>query len=92
MEKQIDIFGKETDIAEIEKKEKLKRKRYKTMQQRHGTTEGKKCGDCIHCVAHRQSKTWYKCNLWIVSNSSATDIRLKDTACRLYESEVTDNG
>ena len=87
MEKQIDIFGNETNIAEIEKKEKLKRKRYKTMQQMYGTKEGKKCGTCKHCIGYSRSKTWYKCSLWFISHSSATDIRLKDTACNKYESE-----
>ena len=87
MEKQIDIFGNETNIAEIEKKEKLKRKRYITMQQMYGMKEGKKCGTCKHCIGYRQSKTWYKCKLWFISHSSATDIHLKDTACNKYESE-----
>ena len=88
MEKQIDIFGNETDISEIEKKEKLKRKRYKTMQQIHGIKQGRKCGDCKHCEGHNyHGKTYYKCGLWYQSHSSATDIRLKDTACNKYESE-----
>lgn len=89
--KQIDIFGNQTDLSAIEKKEKLKRKRYRTMQQMHGIREGKRCGDCKHCVGYKQSKTWYKCKLWIMSHSAATDIRLKDTACNKFESEESSN-
>ena len=82
--KQLDIFGNEV-IVKPEKK-----RRYSTMQQIHGIKEGKKCGDCKHCVGFRQSKTWYKCKLWIMSHSTATDIRLKDTACNKWESEEND--
>ena len=92
MQKQLDIFGNEIKINEIVRREKQKRKRYRTMQQIHGIKEGNICGDCKHCVGFRQSKTWYKCDLWIMSHSSATDIRLKDTACNKFESEVSDNG
>ena len=80
--KQLDIFGNETDCADPPKRGR----RYKRMQEINGLLPGKTCGTCKHCVGYRQSRTWYKCELWIVSASSATDIRKKNTACRRGES------
>jgi hypothetical protein len=88
MEKQIDIFGNEIDISQIENNEARKRKRYRSMQAMFGTKEGYRCATCKHCEQHHyHNKKYYKCKLWFQSHSAATDIRLKDTACKLYESE-----
>lgn len=88
-ELQVDIFGNEIPIDQIpQQKQIVGAKKYKTMQQLHGTSEGKTCKTCKHCVAYRHNfKTYYKCDLWIVSSSKATDIRLKNTACKKYEEE-----
>lgn len=87
--KQLDIFGNEVTV----KKEFPVGKRYRTMQQMYGIKEGKKCGDCKHCInCGYHGRSYYKCELWIISHSSATDIRLKNTACNKYESEETKDG
>lgn len=78
--KQIDIFGNEINIEDLPKPPSGRK--YKTMQQLHGEFIGKKCGDCVHCLKVRyHRKTYYKCELWHISNSEATDIRLKNVAC-----------
>ena len=82
--KQIDIFGNETEPPE----KHIWRRKYKRMQEIYGITVGKTCKTCKHLCSYTQSTKWYKCELWIVSNSAATDIRLKDTACGKYEDKV----
>lgn len=86
--KQIDMFGNEVDFGEVPTGIKQGgRPKYKRMQELHGELRGFQCKGCKHCVAYGYNRTYYKCDLWIISNSEATDIRLKDTACKKYEQE-----
>ena len=87
MIEQIDIWGNSVPIEKT-KISKSGRKRYKKMQEVYGTLEGKTCKTCKNCICYSYyKKRWYKCQKWIVSNSSATDIRLKNTACKKYEED-----
>lgn len=83
-----DIFGNVTEPPE----QKREGNRYRTMQELHGVKEGNDtCKTCGHCVRyHYHGKTYYKCELWIISNSEATDIRLKNKACNKYKKECDD--
>lgn len=82
----IDLFGEESEPP-VPKKGARKRK---TMQETYRTLDGFTCGQCKHCIGnHWNGKNYYKCELWHISYCSATDIRLKDTACRKFE--VTKN-
>ena len=78
-----DIFG---NISEPPEK-KHEGNRYKTMQELHGIKEGNDtCKTCEHCLQERyHGRTYYKCELWHISNSASTDIRLKNKACNKYE-------
>ena len=90
MDKQIDAFGNEIPISDLVYRP-ISGRKYKTMQQLHGELSNKKCGCCKHCVVIRHNrKNFYKCELWYVSSSEATDIRLKNVACKKYEEQ--DNG
>lgn len=81
--KQFDMFGNEVEVADAQSNKG--RSAYKTMQELYGEFKGFNCGTCKYCEAHEYNgKTYYKCWKWIVSNSSATDIRLKDVACKKY--------
>lgn len=85
--KQFDMFGNENEPVPIKNKG---RRKYPTMQYLYGITEGKTCKSCKHLMnGYYHGKSYYKCELWIVSHSSATDIRLKNKACGKYE--VTEN-
>ena len=88
MAKQIDIYGNLTELPPEPKKGG--RKKYASMQSLHGVTEGKTCKTCNHllCYENWNSKRFYKCELWHISNSAATDIRLKNKACGKYEEET----
>lgn len=44
-----------------------------------------KCKECAHCVGVRANRTHYKCEKMGITHSAATDIRLKDDSCRLFE-------
>ena len=85
MSKQLDIFGGET---EIEEQPRTSGRRYKRMQEVCGTIAGKTCKTCGHLlIRDHHGRRYFKCELWIVSGSQATDIRLKDTACGMYEED-----
>lgn len=46
------------------------------------------CKDCKHCVKVQcGSRAHYKCKMMGISSSDATDIRLKDIACRFFEKD-----
>lgn len=49
-----------------------------------GLVEEHKCKDCEHLVAYKQSRTWYKCEIYGDTRSSASDWCLRWIACGLY--------
>lgn len=51
----------------------------------YGYDEQHRCKDCANLRSYQANRKWYKCAKMGESRSSATDIRLKDFACRLYE-------
>lgn len=61
--------------------------RIKTMQEMYGYTEGQTCKTCKHVVKRKWNKIYYKCDLWRLSHSSSTDIRLKNKACGRWEKD-----
>jgi hypothetical protein len=78
---QFDIFG---GISEPPEKPKPDRK-FKTMQEQCGTIPDHTCKECYHHLTyHYHDKYYHKCELWKISHSTATDIRLKDTACKKF--------
>lgn len=85
-----DIFGNVT----VPPEQKREGNRYRTMQELHGIKDGNDtCKTCKHCACYTNrgcNRHYYKCELWIISSSEATDIRLKNKACNLYESEDTE--
>lgn len=48
---------------------------------------GYTCKSCTHCYGRDTyaGKRFYKCDLMRATKGSATDIKLKDQACRRYE-------
>ena len=82
-EEQLNLFG---EVATFEPDEKPKRRKFKTMQEVFGLTEGKRCKECKHIITRRYSKNYYKCALWRVSASAASDIRVNAVACGKFES------
>ena len=80
---QYDIFG---NLVEYIEPKTSGRNKYRTMQELHGIKEGETCRTCKHCIVRwYHGRTYYKCELWIISNSVATDIRLKSKACNKWE-------
>ena len=77
------LFGELQEYCPENKPQKG-REKYKTMQEIHGYMEGQVCGTCKHCRSIEYSKKYYKCDAWILSNSAATDIRLKNKACGIW--------
>ena len=85
---QLDIFGNAIPVEKLELKNRRGREKYKTMQQLYGELPEHKCKECKHCICiDYHNRTYYKCELWIMSNSAATDIRLKNVACKKFEKE-----
>ena len=57
----------------------------------HGYDDEHKCGDCEHCVrVNAGHRTVYKCKVMGITSSTATDIRLKDIACRAWKRREDD--
>ena len=81
---QRDMFGGEKPLEQVQV-QKVGRNKYKTMQATHGLRKDKKCRDCKHLYCKPWRVNYYKCDMWYQSNSSATDIRLKDVACNMFE-------
>lgn len=85
--KQLDIMGNEIDYFELNKPqinihESLK-ERFRKI---NGYLKGKTCKECKYHKAFKYHyKTYHKCEKMGISSSEATDIRLKDCACRLFE-------
>jgi hypothetical protein len=88
---QISLTGEEVPI-QVPEPHKPPTRKYRTMQQLHGTTPRKICGDCEHFIRHRWDKVYFKCELWHMSHSAATDIRKKDQACGLFKERVSEDG
>ena len=89
MFKQIDIFGNEVSVEVAdppEEKERRGRPKRATMNEIWGTFEGKKCGDCKHFLRiNYHGRTYFKCDLWALSHSNATDKQVRDMACKRWE-------
>ena len=83
---QLDIFGNLVPVEHAvsrHPRETIKT-RYRRM---YGYDEAHRCGDCRHLVKTEANRTYYKCELIGISASEATDIRLKDVACKRWEAE-----
>ena len=81
---QMDIFGDAIaveDIATREPRSSIK-SRFRKM---YGFDEEHRCANCIHLIANKRDRTYYKCEVMGLSASEATDIRLKDIACKRWE-------
>ena len=83
---QIDIFGNDVPVSFIETKP---RKSIRQMfRDQCGYDHSHICKDCKHLVCNRYNyKNYYKCDLMGITDSEATDIRLKDVACGMWEKE-----
>lgn len=51
----------------------------------NGVDKNHICKECKYCIKYTATRNYYKCRKMGVTASSATDIRLKDYACRLFE-------
>ena len=92
--KQLDIFGKETDINSICENINIKKERTikGKFRSAYGYDKRNRCKECQHhIVLHYNDKNFHKCKMIGISHSSATDIRLKDHACKLFVEEVKEN-
>ncbi len=82
---QMDIFGNIVPEEQVKPKV-VGRRKYLTMQEMHGVVDGKTCKTCKHCQHfYCVNKSVYKCDLWYMTHSEATDIRLKHQACKKYQ-------
>ena len=85
MNKQIDIFGNETNV-QVQKSKKSKKTIKQKFRAINGYDESNKCKDCVHRISSRyHDKILHKCEMIGLTHSEATDIRLKDFACNLFE-------
>ena len=58
----------------------------KDLEEKNGYKKGFKCSQCkYHHRFDYNNKYFHKCEKMGISHSTATDIRLKDEACNLFE-------
>lgn len=82
---QLDLHGNEIPLSKIQR-EKGKQPTYKSQfRGLYGVRTDHQCKECRFAVQVRYSKTYYKCEKLGFTSSPATDIRLKDFACNLFE-------
>ena len=59
------------------------------MHKMFGTCNGLLCRDCRHLISGTyHDKRYHKCELYGLSHSEATDWRLSNTACGMYDMHV----
>ena len=89
MPKQFDILGNEIEIEKANPPNPKGRPKMATMNEMWGTMGGKKCGNCKYFLRLRyKGKKYFKCELWKLSHSEATDKRVSDDACNRWEWEM----
>ena len=87
---QTDLFGNEVPISETVKSITGKRESIKDIfRKMHGFNDDHICKECRNVLYYRyNNKVFYKCAKIGISSSSATDIRLKDKSCDLFEGRI----
>ena len=75
-QQQIDLFGTAHLI-----KPKVVNRKFATMQEMYGTSEGNICRDCVNCVKMNHGRTVYKCVRWKFTSSAISDIDAMQSAC-----------
>lgn len=55
------------------------------MHTQYGKRSGKLCKDCDYLCSYTANRRWYKCRMYGVSSSEATDWRLSYVACGLID-------
>lgn len=66
-------------------------KKDEIMRSMYGTTPGLVCKQCVHCVRHEFSRSYYKCEAYGESRSESTDWRCKATACGLFNKPLPED-
>lgn len=58
-----------------------------TMYRRHGRIAGRTCGQCKHLIREEccENRYFYKCKLYALTSSTATDFRKSFPACGKFE-------
>lgn len=62
--------------------------KYIKMQEVYGIKEDCKCKQCKNFLIRKMGNKYFKCKLWHMTASSATDIRANETACGMFEEEA----
>lgn len=87
-EMQLDLFGHEIPVSQVQYKKQGGRKETikDCFRKMYGFKEGHTCKECKYINRYLyRGNVYNKCQKMGISHSPATDIRLKDTACRLFE-------
>lgn len=84
--KQMDIFGNEIDVIEIQSLSPRSGKTFKDkFRNNYGFKNGFFCKNCIYFKElNYHYRRYFKCEKLGITSSTATDIRKSDIACSLY--------
>lgn len=84
MAEQIDLFGGSIPVVQVAKKSSGKLSIKERFRMHYGFNHDHTCKDCKFLISKKRDRTYYKCSLMGITNSEATDIRLKDVACNAW--------
>lgn len=85
---QYDIYGNEVEIEAEENNHFGHLTMKDKFRLKYGFIPNKECRKCKYIQRlEYNDKHYYKCEKLGITNSEASDIRLKDVACKLYEEE-----
>lgn len=59
-------------------------RKIEAMHKLFGVTPGQKCGDCPHLLTFKQSRSWFKCEIYGDTRSVSSDWVKKWPACGLF--------
>lgn len=59
-------------------------RKIEAMYREYGKDHAHRCADCPNLCVYTANKTWYKCAVYGVSGSAASDWAKKWTACGMY--------
>lgn len=90
--KQFDIFGKEIDLNQKQSKRKIRYGGRIPIKSMFRFINGYRLNYyCKNCIYFEKKGKFHKCSKIGITASSATDIRVNDIACHLYEEKRIDD-
>ena len=84
------LYPKTHEEAEELKRSYAKARKIEKMHLLYGPHPPDRCGDCIHLLVNRRSRSYFECKLYGVAMGPVTDWRKSNQACDKFERRESD--